>query len=129
MQTSIAHFTIATRDVARSAAFFTSTLDWPPVARPGNIGQTAAWLQIAPDQELHLIQVDDFQPSDYEQEFGRHFAIRFPESGFTDLKKRLVEHGAELIAPQRETPFQRFFFREPNGYIFEIVAAEHAPET
>ena len=129
MQSSIAHFTIATRDVAQSAAFFTHTLGWPPVERPGNIGQAASWLQIAPHQELHLIQVDGFQPSAYEQEFGRHFAIRFPESGFAALKERLVEHGAELIAPQRETPFERFFFREPNGYIFEIVAADHAPET
>ena len=29
---------------------------------------------------------------------------------------------AELIAPQREAPFERFFFRDPvNGYVFEIV--------
>ena len=109
MQTSIAHFTIATRDVAQTAAFFTHTLGWPPIERPGNLDQAAAWLQIAPDQELHLIQVADFEPSLYEREFGRHFAIRFPESEFDELKKRLVEQGAELIPPQRPTPFERFF--------------------
>ena len=129
MQTSIAHFTIATRDVAQTAAFFTHTLGWPPIDRPGNLDQAAAWLQIAPDQELHLIQVADFEPSPYEREVGRHFAIRFPESEFDELKKRLVEQGAELIPPQRATPFERFFFREPNGYIFEIVAAGHGSES
>jgi hypothetical protein len=33
-----------------------------------------------------------------------------------------VRHGAELIEPERSTPFERFFFREPvNGYVFEVI--------
>ncbi|MCP3693945.1 MAG: hypothetical protein GY917_17205, partial [Planctomycetaceae bacterium] len=35
--------------------------------------------------------------------------------------QRLTENGADLIDPQRETPFERFFFRDPNGYIFEVI--------
>ena len=45
MQTSIAHFTIATRDVAQTAAFFTHTLGWPPIERPGNLDQAAVILR------------------------------------------------------------------------------------
>jgi hypothetical protein len=41
---------------------------------------------------------------------------------------RLVEHGAELIEAERETPFARFFFRDPSGYFFEVVEADYAPE-
>ena len=123
-----AHFTLATRDVPKSAAFFGATLGWPPVRRPGNIGRTAAWLEIAPDQELHLIEVKDFEPSPFEKEFGRHVAIAYPLSDFEELKARLVAHGAELIDPIRETPFERFFFRDPNGYVFEVVDAAHEPE-
>jgi len=37
-------------------------------------------------------------------------------------------HGATLIDPQRPTPFERFFFRDPDGYLFEVVAAERSPE-
>ena len=37
------------------------------------------------------------------------------------LKERLLERGAELIEPLRETPHERFFFRDPNGYIFEVM--------
>ena len=38
------------------------------------------------------------------------------------LKQRLVERGAELIAPLRTAPFERFFFRDPvNGYVFEVI--------
>jgi hypothetical protein len=40
----------------------------------------------------------------------------------------LATRGAELVDPIRETPFERFFFRDPNGYIFEVVDADHAPE-
>ena len=125
----IAHFTLATRDVEETSLFFQKALGWQPINRPGNIGRPAAWLQIAEDQELHLIQVVDFAPSDCECEMGRHFAIARPLGEFEELKQKLVAQGAELVEPERETPFERFFFREPNGYVFEIVEANHPLET
>jgi hypothetical protein len=35
-----------------------------------------------------------------------------------------LEQGAELIEPQRPTPFPRCFFRDVNGYVFEVVPEE-----
>mgnify|MGYP003725802265 FL=1 len=125
---SFAHLTLATRDVIVTRDFFAWTLGWEPIERPGNIDVEAAWLRIAPGQELHLLRVPDFEPSGFEQEFGRHFAVEYPADGFAGLKERLAKRGAELIDPIRETPFERFFFRDPNGYIFEVVDADHAPE-
>ena len=125
---SIAHITLATRDVAQSGVFFAATLGWRPIERPNNIGQPAAWLEIASGQELHLIEVPDFQPSAFEKEYGRHVAIEVDQRQFPALQARLREHGAELIAPLRPTPFERFFFRDPNGYIFEVVAAQRQAE-
>ncbi len=84
---------------------------------------------MAPGQEVHLIEVPNFKPSAFEHEFGRHIAILHPLADFAALKSRLTQHGAELIAPKRATPFERFFFRDPNGYIFEIIEAGHGPET
>ena len=52
----IAHITLATRDVLRSVDFFRESLGWQPVARPGNISMAAAWLEIAPGMELHLLE-------------------------------------------------------------------------
>ena len=118
-----AHLTLATRNVAHSFVFFQEALGWQPIDRPNNIGRPAAWLAMAPGQELHLIEVADFAPSAFEQEFGRHVAIEFPLDEFDGLKLRLADQGAELIAPLRETPFERFFFREHNGYVFVVVAA------
>ena len=125
---AFAHLTLATRDVARSRDFFENTLGWKPIIRPGNIECDAAWLRISEGQELHLLRVDEFEPSPFEREFGRHLALEHPAEDFDALKKRLVDAGAELIDPIRETPFQRFFFRDPNGYVFEIVDAARQPE-
>jgi catechol 2,3-dioxygenase-like lactoylglutathione lyase family enzyme len=127
---AIAHLTLATRDLRRARAFFAGALGWQPIDRPANAPLPTAWLKIAPDQELHLVEVADFTPSPFEQEFGRHVAISFPVATFADLKGRLQQHGAELIAPQRDTPFERFFFRDPDGYVFEVVPAEtHSTQT
>ncbi|MBM4073057.1 MAG: hypothetical protein FJ271_29655 [Planctomycetes bacterium] len=121
----LAHITLATRDVQASLTFFAEALGWHPINRPGNIGRRAAWLEIAPGQELHLVEVVGFAPSPFEAEFGRHIALAFPAAEFDALKRRLLAHGATLIEPERATPFERFFFRDPNGYVFEVVDAGH----
>jgi catechol 2,3-dioxygenase-like lactoylglutathione lyase family enzyme len=72
--------------------------------------------------------VSDFRPSRFEAELGRHVALAFPRPELADLRRRLLAGGATLIAPERPTPFERFFFRDPDGYVFEIVAAEREPE-
>lgn len=119
---AILHFTIPTRDVPATARFFEATLGWKPVDRPNNIPMQAAWLAIAPGQELHLLHVADFAVSPFESEFGRHFAVSFPATEFPALKERLQRNGATLIDPLRIAGVERFFFREPNGYVFEVVA-------
>jgi len=58
-----AHLTLATRSVAQSCVFFQEALSWQPIDRPNNIGRPAAWLAMAPGQELHLIEVADFDLS------------------------------------------------------------------
>ncbi len=116
-----AHFTMATRDVRQSARFLQETMGWRPIDRPGNIATPAAWLEIAPGQEIHLVQIDDFAPSAFEREYGRHLAVTYPRDGFAGLKQRLSAEGAEVIAATRPTAFERFFFRSPDGYVFEVV--------
>jgi catechol 2,3-dioxygenase-like lactoylglutathione lyase family enzyme len=119
----LVHLTLATRDVRRAQAFFTAALGWRPIERPGNIDRPAAWLEVAPGQELHLIEVPGFEPSPFEAEFGRHAAFTFPREEFVGLKRRLAAHGAALIEPERATAHARFFFRDPNGYVFEVIEA------
>jgi catechol 2,3-dioxygenase-like lactoylglutathione lyase family enzyme len=118
---TFAHLTLATRDVVATRDFFAAVLGWKVIHHADNIERDAIWMEIAPGQQLHLLRVDDFEPSSYEAEYGRHVALFFPGGEFDQMKERLRRHGAELIDPSRPTPFERFFFRDPNGYVFEIV--------
>jgi catechol 2,3-dioxygenase-like lactoylglutathione lyase family enzyme len=99
----LAHITLATRDVRRSADFFQDVLGWQPAARPGNIHTTAAWLEIAPGIELHLIEDPAFEPSRFEKEFGRHIAITLALAEFPQLKARLQARGARRDADRTAT--------------------------
>ena len=126
---AIVHFALAVRDVRRARAVL--RIDAPLAAdRPsGQHRAASAWLEIAPGQEIHLLEVADYSPSPFEREYGRHIAISAPKAQFPMLKQRLQEHGAEVFAAARATPFDRFFFRDGDGYVFEVVEAERAPET
>lgn len=118
---AFAHITMVTRDVRATSRFFELTLGWRPIDRPDNIATRAAWLEIAAGQEVHLLERPDFAPSPFESEYGRHLAVTFPRAGFDGLQARLLEQGAEVIHAERPTPFARFFFRGPDGYVFEVV--------
>ena len=124
---SFAHLTIATRDVRRTAAFYENALGWPRVAAPANAPAhlNVAWVEVGPgNQQIHILHVPDFSPSPFEAEFGRHVAVFHPAADFPALKRRLADHGATLMDPIRPTPFERFFFRDFNGYVFEVIAKE-----
>jgi predicted enzyme related to lactoylglutathione lyase len=119
---SLAHLTLPTRYVEKTAAFFERTLGYTRDPVPSNVPDETVWLNVGRGQQMHVFYVSDFEVSPFEREFGRHVAVYFPASGFEALKERLRRQGAELIEPLRPTPFERFFFREPvNGYVFEVI--------
>ena len=118
---AFAHLALPTRDLRSTARFFEATLGWQPIDRPNNIAIPAAWLAIGPGQEVHLLEMADYAPSPFEREYGRHLAVTYPGAGFNALQDRLRAEGAEVIAAERPTPFARFFFRTPDGYVIEVV--------
>ena len=80
------------------------------------------WLDVGRRQQIHVFFVEGFEVSPFEREFGRHVALFYPRVGFDELRRRLLDRGAEIVEPLRPTPFDRFFFREPiNGYFFEVI--------
>ena len=127
---SLAHFTLPTRHVDRTASFLERTLGYRRDPVPQNVPDETVWLNIGRGQQLHVFFVDGFEVSPFENEFGRHVAVFYPLQGFADLRARLEQEGAELFPPLRPTPFERFFFREPvNGYVFEVIDADRPPPT
>ncbi|GAC1460028.1 MAG: hypothetical protein PVSMB1_10120 [Gemmatimonadaceae bacterium] len=119
---SLAHVTLPTRDVERTASFLERTLGYLRDPVPENVPCETVWLNIGRGQQMHVFYVEGFEVSPFEREFGRHVAVFHPRPLFEGLKQSLLQHGAELIEPLRATPFERFFFREPvNGYVFEVI--------
>lgn len=121
---SFAHLTLATRDAEAMAYFFEQTLLWKRIHLPQNVEIKAAWVEVAPGQQIHILEIPGFEPSPFEAEFGRHYAFFHPGNDFPALKERLAAYGATVIPPIRPTPFARFFFCDPNGYYFEIIDRE-----
>jgi catechol 2,3-dioxygenase-like lactoylglutathione lyase family enzyme len=119
---SLAHLTLPTRDVEKTASFLEKTLGYLRDPVPENIPCETVWLNIGCGQQMHVFYVEGFEVSPFEREFGRHVAVFYPRPLFEGLKQGLLQHGADLIEPLRATPFERFFFREPvNGYVFEVI--------
>ncbi len=118
---TLAHLTIATQDSQSTTEFLQAVFDWPLVHRPANVDQTTYWLDIGQGQQIHVLQVEDFQVSAFEKEFGRHFAFLLPAAKLKQIRERLTNRNVEVIPPIRPTPFARFFFQDPNGYMFEII--------
>jgi hypothetical protein len=118
----LAHFTLATRDVAATAQFIERAFRYPRKPLPANAIGPVVWFDIGAGQEMHVLYVAGFEISAHEAEFGRHVAVFHPSTDFAALKARLANEGAVLIEPIRPTSFERFFFREPvNGYVFEVI--------
>ncbi|MFT5130248.1 MAG: catechol 2,3-dioxygenase-like lactoylglutathione lyase family enzyme [Rhodothermales bacterium] len=120
----IAHLTFACRDIEATARFLEAVMRWPRAAIPQNAEGGVVWLEIADGQELHIIRVDDFEPSAFEREYGRHLAIAVSTDEMAAIKERLTERQTDIIPPIRPTPHERFFFREPNGYVIEVINAD-----
>lgn len=118
---TFAHLTLAVKDPHASAKFFEQTLGWKIIQLPGNVDLVAAWLEIAPGQQMHLLQIEGGRTGDSDREFGRHFAFFHPGSDFPALRERLLAQGATLVPPIRPTPFERFFFLDLDGYSYEVI--------
>jgi catechol 2,3-dioxygenase-like lactoylglutathione lyase family enzyme len=124
---SLAHLTLPTREVEKTASFLENTLGYVRDRVPANVPDETVWLNIGRGQQMHVFYVEGFEVSPFEHEFGRHVAVFYPRPEFEGLKQRLLQHGAELIEPLRATSFERFFFREPmNGYVFEVIDQDRA---
>jgi catechol 2,3-dioxygenase-like lactoylglutathione lyase family enzyme len=98
---SLAHLTLPTQEVEKTAAFFERTLGYTRLPVPKNSPVELVWLDLGRGQEMHVFFVEGFRVSPFEDEFGRHVAVFFPLSEFTALKARLGAAGAVLFDPIR----------------------------
>ena len=67
---SLAHLTLPTEQVDRTASFFERTLGYARNPVPGNSPVEALWLDIGRGQEMHVFYVEGFRTSPFEGEFA-----------------------------------------------------------
>jgi hypothetical protein len=120
---SLAHLTLPTLAVERTARFLEHTLGYTRDPAPANSPVETVWLATGDGRQMHIVYVEGFEVSPFEGEFGRHIAVFCPAHEIAALKERLLAEGAQLMQPLRPSSQDRFFFREPvNGYVFEVIA-------
>ena len=120
---SLAHLTLPTREVEKTAAFLEQTLGYVRESVPANVPDETVWLNIGRGQQLHVFFVEGFAVSPFEREFGRHVAVFHPLARF-----RCAEGApASSAAPSSSSRSGRrrssaSSSREPvNGYCFEVI--------
>ena len=119
---SLAHFTIPTPDVDGTTEFFLNLMGWREIPVPDNVEVQVRWLDLGRGAQMHVLGIDDFEVSPFEKEYGRHFAFFVSAERLVDIKERLPrDYGIPVQSPLRETPFERFFFNDPNGYPIEVI--------
>ena len=119
------HLTLATKLFDRTVDFVGNVLEFRKLEHPGNIHVRAAWFEVAPQQAIHVLEIDDVEQPGSDREFGRHVALRFPEDCFNRVRARIQDAGLEIIPPERPASHERFFVRDPNGHCFEFVCREN----
>ena len=51
----------------------------------------------------------------------RHVAFFVSAADLPGVKQRLAKRSIALILAKRPTPFERIFFKDPNGYVIEVL--------
>ena len=75
---SLAHLTMPTRAVERTARFLEQALGYHRDPPPANSPVETVWLATGGGQQMHIVYVEGFEVSPFEGEFGRHIAIFHP---------------------------------------------------
>lgn len=108
----IHHVSINVADLADAHRFYTEVLRFEVLPRP-DMGVAGTWLA-AGDQQVHLIEVDGFEPPR-----GQHFALQVD-----DIDAAIAELGDRGVKVSRPTEIENVcrqaFLTDPTGNLIEL---------
>lgn len=130
--TAVGQIAINTSDLNRFRTFYEGLLGLPHVitlrmAHPPHLRYGV--FAVGPDSALLAFEVPGYDPAadGFGVEMGHrgrinHFALRVDESGFADVRDRLVAAGASDGAVTALGPFHSVLFRDPDGLEGNIIS-------
>ncbi|MEQ1530773.1 MAG: VOC family protein [Methylococcales bacterium] len=115
----IHHVSVIVKNVAESLKFYADVLGLQQIERP-NLGFPGAWLAVGSSQQLHLLELDNPDPTTGRPQHGgrdRHVALTVPD--ISAIKQTLDNAGVfyTLSISGRKA----LFCRDPDGNAVEII--------
>jgi catechol 2,3-dioxygenase-like lactoylglutathione lyase family enzyme len=111
---TVHHVSINVADVEGTAPFYTDVLGMEVLDRP-DFGFNGRWLRTSGGAEVHLIEVENWEPPK-----GQHWAFRVDDINATVAKLR--EKGVKVRDPKPlpGTSAKQTFFFDPAGNMIEL---------
>ena len=120
---TMSHFTVLTKDVAATQAFYGELLGLTPGYRPP-IGRPGVWLYAGEHPILHVIDPVNMPP----QPAGVLDHMAFNATGVEEVAAKLKQRGITYaLAQQGETGTWQMFFHDVNGAKVELNFEKDEP--
>jgi glyoxylase I family protein len=118
----ILHASVIVSDVEQALAFYCDMLNMEIDPNRPELGYPGAWINIGAHQQIHLLQVDNPDPTDNRPPHGgrdRHTALGI--DSITPLLEKLDAHHVPYTLSKSGR--QALFCRDPDGNTLEFIAS------
>lgn len=121
--TRLHHASLVVSDTERALVFYRDLLGLVVVANRPDLGYPGAWLDLGSGQQLHLLEVDNPDPSENRPEHGgrdRHIAFHVKSLDLLEKKLNALEIAYTLSRSGRAA----LFCRDPDGNALEFIESK-----
>lgn len=120
---AIHHGSLVVADLQRSLLFYRNVLGMPINHDRPAMSFDGAWLNIGSDQQIHLLQLPNPDPTENRPKHGgrdRHLALHV--ISVNDIKRRLQQHDIDFTLSKSGRA--ALFCRDPDGNALEFIQIE-----
>lgn len=121
--TRLHHASLVVSDTEQALAFYRDLLGLVVVANRPDLGYPGAWLDLGSGQQLHLLEVDNPDPSENRPEHGgrdRHIAFYIKSLNLLENKLNTSGIAYTLSRSGRAA----LFCRDPDGNALEFIESK-----
>lgn len=120
---AILHASVLVADTDRALAFYAGVLGMPVDPDRPDLGFPGAWLKIGEDQQIHLLELPNPDPTSDRPAHGgrdRHVALRIDD--IEPLRAALDAAGVDYTLSRSGR--RALFCRDPDGNALEFIQSE-----